>query len=323
MIPEDAPGAVDTAGIDHRQQGLQLYQEQSYEAAGRSFALAAENTTGDDYATLKLHEALCYLQAEQYDTVIDRCTALLDADVYSTAIRARAYYRRAKAYHLSDDAHHNTTTTNTERVLADARRAAFLGDKKAVAFYGQLMRSSAGGSEAMEASSAAAMGSHPFLAAPSNRPNVNPLSSFFAPSPNGPPNTGLVQSVLKSLLKRIDDRATQEQICRYLQTQTSAAQLQQYGALVGLNGIPTPYWERLVQFCHGMSLPRLRRLVFCTKSVAVAVQVGRRLLRLGAKYRTLLTACVLYGWIQSALRRPLPVSKRRRNALRAATVLQS
>jgi hypothetical protein len=297
-------GNADTMTIllemDHRQRGRQLYQEQSYVAAGREFAWAAADnaTDDDDYATLKLHEALCYLRAEQYDAVVDLCTQLLkEENAYSTAICARAYYRRAKAYHLSSNA--NANAKNTERVLADARRAAFLGDKKAVAFYGQLMRSE---SETTSASSS------PLLA----------LSALFPQNHrNGPsPATGLVQSVVQSLLKRMDDRATQEQICRALQN-TSTEQLQQYGALLGL---PVAH-SAVVRFCHGMSLPRLRRLVRWTKTLAALLQWGRKLLRLGTKYRTLLAVGFLYGWIQAAWCRPLPVSKRRRRAMRAATTV--
>ena len=118
-------------------------------------------------ATCRLHQALCALKNQEYQTCIDACTSLLDDDNIdreidkehektdedilnrneitkltftkphlSAAIRARAHHRRAKArLGLSD----------TDGALEDARTAAFLGDRGAVALYGRLMREKGSG----------------------------------------------------------------------------------------------------------------------------------------------------------------------------------
>lgn len=122
-------------------------------------------------ATCQLHQALCALKNQEYQNCIDACSSLLDDDEsedeedneyededevksdpdisirpppssppsskppLSAAIRARAHHRRAKArLGLSD----------YDGALEDARTAAFLGDRGAVALYGRLMREETG-----------------------------------------------------------------------------------------------------------------------------------------------------------------------------------
>jgi len=137
-----------------RQKGKTLHDEGNLEMAAEVFAEAAEslmirieennnddeslmiriedeNIIMEDYCTCRLHEALCYLKMENYELCIDVCTTVLEEEEITSVIRARAHHRRAKAYlqlNLEDEA------------LQDARSAAFLGDRKAVAFYGKLMR---------------------------------------------------------------------------------------------------------------------------------------------------------------------------------------
>jgi len=113
-------------------------------------------------ATCRLHQALCALKNKEYQTCVDACSSLLldeddekvisssgtsNSDVtesiittlakstsnppLSAAVRARAHHRRAKARLGLDD---------YDRALEDARTAAFLGDRGAVALYGRLMR---------------------------------------------------------------------------------------------------------------------------------------------------------------------------------------
>jgi hypothetical protein len=115
----------------------------------------------DEFSTCRLHEALCRLKGNEYEKCIDACTNFLDgaggqlSTTSSTSssssarvVRARAYHRRAKA---------KLGLQDTSGALEDARSAAFLGDRKAVALYGRLMRessSSYGGSASVDAMSA-------------------------------------------------------------------------------------------------------------------------------------------------------------------------
>ena len=135
--------------------GKTQHDAKDYGAAAQSFAQAArlwENddddddaapstattttTTTSDYPTLKLHEALCHLKSGHPDQTVAACSTVLDSTTSSTtilppALRARALLRRAKAW---------TALEEPALALADARAAAFLGDRTAVALYGQLMR---------------------------------------------------------------------------------------------------------------------------------------------------------------------------------------
>jgi tetratricopeptide (TPR) repeat protein len=150
---------------DLRLQGKQLHDEGNFLEAANMFGQAADalqgtastGTDGEDnedddsssssieYSTCRLHQALCFLKVEQWQDCIDACTQVLDEterhhqQETPAAIRARAHHRRAKAYQAMGD---------TSSALQDARAAAFLGDRKAVALYGKLMRNdnSAGGS---------------------------------------------------------------------------------------------------------------------------------------------------------------------------------
>jgi hypothetical protein len=114
----------------------------------------------DEFSTCRLHEALCRLKGNEYEKCIAACTNFLDgaggqlsttsssSSSSARVVRARAYHRRAKA---------KLGLQDTSGALEDARSAAFLGDRKAVALYGRLMRessSSYGGSASVDAMSA-------------------------------------------------------------------------------------------------------------------------------------------------------------------------
>ena len=142
-----------------RAQGKELHDAQQYPQAAHSFALAAKgldhirerrvssdddddkedennmvelSVVDEDWATCRLHEALCHLKAQNNNDAVLACTAVLQQPQHlGTAVRARALYRRAKAYVALED-----VTLATQ----DARQAAFLGDTKGVELYGQLLR---------------------------------------------------------------------------------------------------------------------------------------------------------------------------------------
>ena len=159
-----------TSSIPSKTSSGDVIGDESQEEEGES----EEDQTDDDldhlpedYATCRLHQALCYLKSGEYELCIEACSDVLqgedndegdddDDDVtpkpnllfgstptaasvsggpfsFSPAVRARAHHRRAKAKAELGDV--------TGAVL-DARTGAFLGYDKAVALYGKLMRES-------------------------------------------------------------------------------------------------------------------------------------------------------------------------------------
>ena len=121
----------------------------------------------EDYATCRLHQALCYLKSGEYELCVEACSDVLQGEdndegdgdgddgtskpnllfgssptaasvsdgpfSFSPAVRARAHHRRAKA---------KVELGDVTGAVLDARTGAFLGYDKAVALYGKLMRES-------------------------------------------------------------------------------------------------------------------------------------------------------------------------------------
>ena len=108
VIPEDI--TLDEAqekSSSMRLEGKQLHDDADYTAAARAFRQAAlflegfvdESTeSNEDWSTCRLHEALCCLKGDDPVMAIAACTRVLDRPSTSGAVRARALYRRAKAY---------------------------------------------------------------------------------------------------------------------------------------------------------------------------------------------------------------------------------
>jgi tetratricopeptide (TPR) repeat protein/uncharacterized membrane protein len=321
----------------------------------------------EEFATCRLHEALCRLKAQEYDLAIQACTQVLEcnhpspsspessshdhdgnhgplkfsqADV-APALRARAFHRRAKAY---------MELGNSDQALSDARSAAFLGDRKAVALYGKLMRSSSGngssssvsglsafgdlfGNRAEETTSSSSAGSmlESLLGASSalssasssnsQQPIASPTSPFLPSSlldfgkaaPGGQGAGSLAKSVLSSLAKRLEDKSTQDTICNYLQS-TSGPQLQQMASMAGLS-LQSSQASQLANFMNRATPKAIQRTVVFTKRGVYAVQLLRKFNQLMQKYRNLIILFFLLAWIKSAILRPTPVSKR---AIKAA-----
>jgi Tfp pilus assembly protein PilF len=211
------------AATELRMQGKELHDQGDFGQAAAIFEQAANtllpllssssqsSTTtpnnnddvevSEEYATCRLHEALCHLKGQEFDQCIQACTKVLqddkddidaDADVdtvtetttaqqdtttttvvltVTPAVRARAYHRRAKAkLGLEDDV----------GALQDARSAAFLGDRKAVALYGRLMRESSPSSS-----------------------NGSPFESILSPSPGSSSSSSSASAaLLESLLNK-------------------------------------------------------------------------------------------------------------------------
>ncbi|GKY94312.1 hypothetical protein MPSEU_000397000 [Mayamaea pseudoterrestris] len=323
--------------------------------------LANSDSLLEEFATCRLHEALCRLKAEEYNLAIYACTQVLDwnqessrqdtsrsskvgkfssADV-APALRARAFHRRAKAF---------MELGNADRALSDARSAAFLGDRKAVALYGKLMRSTSGKGSANNLSSLSAFGdlfgagetkdlssssssgasmlesllsgSSAFSPASSSTPQQQtdspapflPASLLdFGKAAAGGQGSGLAKSVLSSLAKNLEDKSTQDTICNYLQS-TSGPQLQQMASMAGIS-LQSSQADRVASFMNRATPRTIQRTVVFTKRSVYTVQLLRKLNQLVQKYRNWIVLFFLLAWIKSAILRPTPVSKK---AIKAA-----
>uniref|UniRef100_A0A7S3L694 Uncharacterized protein n=1 Tax=Amphora coffeiformis TaxID=265554 RepID=A0A7S3L694_9STRA len=317
-----------------RLEGKQLHDDADYTAAARAFRRAAlfletfvDETTecAEDWSTCRLHEALCCLKADDPGTAIVACTRVLDRTSTSGAVRARALYRRAKAY---------TGLEENQLALQDARAAAFLGDRRGVALYGQLMRESPAGSSSSSLTSSGSGGNRMMddLASSSalfesllnksgsgpstsEQADFNPMSllSSMGGSPmlgggKGMDTGGLAKSVITSLSKKIEDEATQDSICKYLQ-KTSGPQIRQYAGMAGLE-LPESQATKIANFLRKVTPKTIRKTVKNGKRLLYGVRLIRKTSKVISKYRNVLIWICVLAWAKSALLRPLPVNKR-------------
>lgn len=340
---EDLATAMDRA-TQLRADGKSLHDRKKFKKAAARFSDAAQcllpflelaeededdNRITDEYATCRLHESLCQLKCENYNEAKTACTAVLDlVESDSTgatpALRARAFYRRAKAEMELGD---------TAAALQDARSAAFLGDSKAVALYGKLMReSSSGSSEMLDLSGSKSNALfESLLSKSSNDIPVSPMSDMkdlfssslltnMLGSTSGTNNAGgvgsLAKSVLLSLSKRLDKGETQEQICNVLQN-TSGPQLRQMASMAGFQ-LDEPQASKLAAVCKGVTPKLLRKLLKTTKILIYTGRVVQKAFVLLSKYRTVIMILLIVAWAKSAILRPLPVSKRARKLAQQA-----
>jgi tetratricopeptide (TPR) repeat protein len=325
-----------------RQKGKELHDQGDLLEAAEVFLQAAKvllssSSQGDespsslqhleDYCTCRLHEALCRLKLDDYDECIAVCTSILQLSdetpeqsqpyVVSAAVRARAHHRRAKAYLGLED--------HEEEALQDARAASFLGDRKAVALYGKLMRGNNGGDDSVASPpmlNDLLQGKNPFLSSPSDPSSSdassllleslltksNPLASGETPSLLGQGGAGgtLAKSLLSSLTKRLETDS--DSICQYLH-KTNPTQIQQLAGMAGLPISPNQA-SRLSGFCHSVTPKSIRRTVKYSKRAWYGITIVRKTLKVINKYKHLLVLWALAAWIQAAIRRPIPISKK-------------
>lgn len=324
-----------------RLEGKSLHDDAEYHAAAAAFGESAILLEGfldeseeclEDWSTCRLHEALCHLKAEDSNAAVDACTRVLDRPSVMGAVRARALYRRAKAYLGLEE---------KDMALQDARAAAFLGDRRGVALYGELMRESSGSSlmsSGSSSSSSSASGMMEELASSSALfesllsksnagdqstgtdvtnnalPPFNPLSmlSGMGGGPslggNGLDTGGLAKSVISNLSKRLEDEGTQDTICKYLQ-QASGTQIQQYAGMAGMQ-LPETQAQRVANFLRGVTPKGIRRTVKHSKRVLYGVRLIRKTSKVISKYRNVLIWLCLLTWAKSAFLRPIPINKR-------------
>jgi hypothetical protein len=297
----------------------------------------------EDYATCRLHQALCNLKSENYELCIEACTDVLQdgsddassGSSHSPAINARAYHRRAKAkMALGDNA----------GALQDARTASFLGDGKAVNLYGKLMRetSSSDLSSLMNPFGPTGSSASSSLASPLSSPHSALLESLMkkssggsGSSPGGFPDfspasllmgngggsnllgalgsggSGMAKSVVKNLVKKLDDESTHETICNFLQ-KTNTAQLKSFASMAGIDSsaLQDSQLDKVASFCHGITPKGIRRTVRGTKVIVYFAKVIRRALKVIQKYKSLIVAALILQWTKSAILRPLPIDTR-------------
>lgn len=290
----------------------------------------------EDYATCRLHQALCNLKSENYELCIEACTDVLQDDsdsagagsTHQPAINARAYHRRAKAkMALGDNA----------GALQDARTASFLGDNKAVNLYGKLMRetSAADFSSLMNPTMPTPSDADSLLSPQSalldslmskssmddagsgGFPGLNPASLLFGNSGGsdmlgalGSGGSGMAKSVVKNLVKKLDDESTHTTICNFLQN-TNKAQLSNLLGMAGAASVvDDKMLDKIVNFCHGVTPKGIRRTVKGTKVIVYFAKVIQRTMKLVNKYKSVLVALLILQWAKSAISRPLPVNKR-------------
>lgn len=328
----------------------------------------------EERATCRLHEALCYLKEKNYPDAIRICTDVLrdgvevievkhdtdetedglvsdddnpnpfvirvnpesekTADMsdkitqLSPAVRARAYHRRAKARLALDD---------TTGALEDARAAAFLGDRNAVALYGKLMRESGshqsmfgddegygGGSLADLLTSqgngnfdsllsgnspGSGLGLFGSLMNGSESPTMDsPIGGLASMLSNGKEDKdigSLAKSVLDSVSKRIEDKSTQESICKYLNSVNTA----QVMSLSRMAGIPLSENTagRLVSFANAMTPKRMMKSVKLLKRLIMIGGLVRKIFMIVGKYKHLIILFLLIQWCKSSIMRPVVI----------------
>lgn len=333
---DDEAAAVASAALKNgattelRLQGKEAHDKGDFVLAAEIFQKAANllqdinlDADSEEYATCRLHQALCHLKSQDYVKCLEACTNVLEeSGSHTSAVRARAYHRRAKAKLALED---------QVGALEDARSAAFLGDRKAVALYGRLMRGNS--SSALSAGGAPSVGG----LASSNIPSASLFESLLSKSNNmdqaganaanlllgegagkasfldslgfgsSAGSGSLAKSVMSSLLKRIEDDKTQASISTFLQS-TDKDQLQQYAAMAGIS-IPEEYLDRIENVCHGITPRKIKRTVSTTKGAVYVGRILRRLAKVVQKYKSLLIALALFQWTKSAILRPIPIDR--------------
>lgn len=312
-------GTPQEQAAEIRKQAKALHDQGNFTLAAQRFHQAANLLEGGEepeWATCRLHECLCCLKAEDYEGCIEAATALLDSssgdsNAPPAMIRARAYHRRAKAKAALED---------LEGAVSDARSAAFLGDRKAVAYYGTLLRDS--GTEASAASLPDTSALFESLLSKSPQTTngggggggmEDLMSSALMgglpglSSPGGSGGSSLAKSVLSSLSKKLEDETTHDGICNYLQS-TNPVQVQSMANMAGMQ-LSETHANKLVNFAHGITPKTIRRTVKLTKRGVWGFQLVRKILGVISKYRHLFFLAFLLQWTKSAMLRPVPVPK--------------
>jgi hypothetical protein len=255
-------------------------------------------------------------------------------------------YRRARAKLSLDD---------SDGALEDARSAAFLGDRKAVALYGTLMRrdmpsniededggdgstqsalmkellqGQATGSSSLSEPMPALLSSLLNKSTPmssssssgSGVPSSNPFADMLMSGLGGGnknSNNPSGGSLAKSVLQSLTKRLEREETQTMICNYLQNTNQAQLQQLAGMAGLPltSDVASKLVDYAHKVTPRGIKRSVSTTKIVVYVISLLRKVMQLFAKYRQVVILYFSFVWIKSALLRPIPVNKR---ALRAA-----
>mmetsp|Transcript_9033 Transcript_9033/g.18068 ORF Transcript_9033/g.18068 Transcript_9033/m.18068 type:complete len:806 (-) Transcript_9033:85-2502(-) len=120
----------------------------------------------------------------------------------------------------------------------------------------------------------------------------------------------LAKSVLKNIMKRIEDEETQETICGYLQS-TNKQQIMQFSTMAGVP-IKEETAQRLSGLANGITPKGIRKGVRRVKRGLKVVKTGRKILKVIDKYKPVIIVAVLLYWVRSAILEPYPISKKKK-----------
>jgi hypothetical protein len=291
----------------------------------------------EEAAACHLHQALCQLKNNDARDSLIACNKVInDADyvvsdsneassglyhgvALSSAVTSRAFHRRAKSKLALND---------LDGALSDARSAAFLGDRGAVALYGKLMRQGNNPSLESEGQMGSSFGGNDRSPDPSNwllgpaaasltaphgaegAGTSNSLLPFLSGLPSGgildalnPKSDGksgledVVGSLVSNLGKQLSETESQEKICGMVNTFGTKASVTQMAIMAGVPMSETNA-DRISGFCSSLTPQKLDKGVILAKRCIKVAQVGRKMIKLVSKFRHILVYILLLSWMR-------------------------
>jgi hypothetical protein len=116
---------------------------------------------------------------------------------------------------------------------------------------------------------------------------------------------GLAKSLLSSVSKRLDDDATQEMLCGYLNG-VEDAQLTQLADMAGIP-LPPDLATRIAKMCQNTTKKGVRKIVKTIRRLFYAGRLVRKTMKVIRKYKNVLIISSILWWTSSTLTRPFPV----------------
>jgi len=291
----------------------------------------------EEAATCHLHQALCHLKNKDAEECLLACTEVINdrEDSYpgiakdrkragfyhgillSSAVKSRAYHRRAKSKLALND---------LEGALSDARSAAFLGDRGAVALYGKLMRQeSKTNSPFLEQEwnendannkriediswvlgpeAASLTTSHTEVQSRKSPTNLQFMQFLNGATEGDPANASgaserenLFGSVISVLGKQLESKESQEKICSLVNNFGTPFSVTQVATMAGVpmnNGNA----KRIAQFCSTLTPDKLEKGVSLAKRLVKMAKVCGKLVQVVSKLSNLVVYILLFAWVR-------------------------
>eukprot|EP00934_Nitzschia_sp_Nitz4_P004621 Nitzschia sp. Nitz4//scaffold136_size62208//53331//58820//NITZ4_006378-RA/size62208-processed-gene-0.42-mRNA-1//-1//CDS//3329535648//4611//frame0 len=303
---EDVDISVPPASTQTRLEGVQAFEAGNFDGAAGLFAKASDlvletvdNETEsftqmqiDEYATCRLHQALCLLKTSQFEACQDTCTDVIDNAHSglspSRILRAKALYRRAKARMQLED---------SDGALLDAQAAMYLGDNKATVLYHQLSPPKEAVPDAMSLFDSMSGNTASPLGMASLLGNAgNPMDML-----GGNMAMKNLEGMSTKLMQRLEDPFVQSTICalaKSLDKEQVRLLLQQLG--LGIEGDGP--CEKIVEVCHSVTPRTIQMGVGAIKFVAFLGQLSRRSLKIYEKYQSIFVLWLVWLWAKRAMR---------------------